>query len=191
MIEVITVDRAVPQPWRNGGGFTRELLAWPSAHNWLARISVADINRDGDFSAFPGIDRWFAVVEGNGVVLRFATDRAVLDVHSDPLHFDGAATPMAELQDGATRDLNLMIRREAASGGVQRAAPDAEWIHAAPLRALFVTSPARLQIDDADAAHLGAFALAWSAHAQRQRWRFVADVEPVTALWLWCRPQAR
>ncbi|EIC1189137.1 HutD family protein, partial [Escherichia coli] len=23
------------QPWRNGGGFTRQLLAWPDDENWL------------------------------------------------------------------------------------------------------------------------------------------------------------
>lgn len=191
MIDVIAVDRVAPQPWRNGGGFTRELLAWPSAHDWLARISVAEITRDGAFSAFPGIARWFAVVEGRGVVLRFATERAVLDLGSDPLHFDGAATPVAELQDGATRDLNLMVRRDAADGAMLRALPDAEWIHPAPLRALFVAAPARLQIDDTDAAHLPGFALAWSAHAQRQRWRVVPDAEPAAAFWLWCQPHAR
>jgi environmental stress-induced protein Ves len=191
MIDVIAVDRVAPQPWRNGGGFTRQLLAWPSAQDWLARISVAEITRDGAFSAFPGIERWFAVLEGHGVVLRFAADRVVLDTHSDALQFDGAATPMAELQDGATRDLNLMVRRDAAAGAMQRALPDTEWVHAAPLRALFVTAPSRLQIDDADAAHLPAFAMAWSAHAQHQRWRVVADAEPAAAWWLWCRPNNR
>ncbi|MDW3472061.1 HutD family protein [Escherichia coli] len=25
------------QPWRNGGGVTRQLLAWPDDENWLLR----------------------------------------------------------------------------------------------------------------------------------------------------------
>mgnify|MGYP000415291841 CR=1 FL=1 len=50
MIEVVAVERMAPQPWRNGGGFTRELLAWPSADDWQLRISVAEIARDGAFS---------------------------------------------------------------------------------------------------------------------------------------------
>ena len=62
-----------PQPWRNGGGVTRELLAWPQAADWRLRVSVADIERDGPFSPFPGVDRWFAVIEGDGVELRCRT----------------------------------------------------------------------------------------------------------------------
>ena len=53
-----------PQRWRNGAGFTRELLAWPSAGDWQLRISVADIDADAGFSVFPGVERWFSVVEG-------------------------------------------------------------------------------------------------------------------------------
>ena len=30
-------------PWRNGVGRTRELLAWPTAADWLVRVSVAEI----------------------------------------------------------------------------------------------------------------------------------------------------
>ena len=59
-----------PQPWRNGGGVTRELLAWPDGGDWRVRVSVADIDADGPFSAFPGVERWFAVLEGAGVALR-------------------------------------------------------------------------------------------------------------------------
>ncbi len=188
MIDVVSLDRVAAQPWRNAGGFTRELLAWPSADAWHLRASVADITRDGDFSRFDGIDRWFAVIHGAGVVLRFPAQRAALDVDSAPFHFDGAAAPYAELLDGATRDLNLMIRRDAGNGGMQRALPDDEWISAAPLRALFVTQPARLQIDDADAARLPAGSLAWSAHAARQRWRVQSDDDALVAHWLWFKP---
>ena len=55
--------------WRNGGGRTRELLAWPHASEWLVRVSVAEIEADGPFSAFAGIDRCFAVLSGAGLVL--------------------------------------------------------------------------------------------------------------------------
>jgi len=190
MIQVIQADRIEPQAWRNGGGFTRELLAWPAGPDWQLRISMADITHDGDFSAFDGIHRWFAVVEGAGVLLRFATQRSLLGIDSEPLAFDGASAPHAELTDGATRDLNLMIRRSAGQGGMCRAAIDDEWISAAPLRALFVMQPARLQIDDADAARLPARSLAWSAHASRQRWRVQAEGETPLAHWLWFRPGA-
>ena len=41
------------QAWRNGGGTMRELLAWPDASDWQLRVSVAEIEADGPFSAFP------------------------------------------------------------------------------------------------------------------------------------------
>ena len=44
---VIRVDAIQPQRWRNGGGWTRELLAVPDAENWRIRVSVADIESDG------------------------------------------------------------------------------------------------------------------------------------------------
>ena len=65
---VRVVDTA-PQAWRNGGGSTRELLAWPAGADWRVRVSVAEIGADGPFSAFDGVERWFAVLSGAGVVL--------------------------------------------------------------------------------------------------------------------------
>lgn len=38
---VIHLDQGTAAPWRNGGGATRELLAWPYAEDWRVRISVA------------------------------------------------------------------------------------------------------------------------------------------------------
>ena len=69
---VLVAAATVPaQAWRNGGGQTRELLAWPAQGDWQLRISRADIDRDGPFSAFPLVERWFAVLQGHGVVLGF------------------------------------------------------------------------------------------------------------------------
>ena len=38
----VSVDAIRPQPWRNGGGLTRELLAWPTPDTLNVRLSVAD-----------------------------------------------------------------------------------------------------------------------------------------------------
>jgi environmental stress-induced protein Ves len=65
----IQADQVAAQAWRNGGGQTRELLAWPNASDWKLRISRADIASDGPFSAFAGVQRWFVVISGKGVVL--------------------------------------------------------------------------------------------------------------------------
>ncbi len=110
------------QPWRNGGGVTRELLAWPGGRvDWQLRISVADIDADGPFSRFPGVERWFAVLEGAGVELTIAGAVHRLVRGDAPLHFDGAAPAHARLIDGPTRDLNLMLRN---AGGTMQCVAD-------------------------------------------------------------------
>jgi uncharacterized protein len=41
---LVRVAEIAPVAWRNGGGVTRELLAWPDPEDWLLRVSVADIH---------------------------------------------------------------------------------------------------------------------------------------------------
>jgi environmental stress-induced protein Ves len=116
--QVVRFDDVAPQPWRNGGGVTRELLAWPNAADWQVRISVADITADGPFSSFPGVDRWFAVLMGEGVWLG-QPPRAVRGA-DDAVGFSGESAPDCRLIAGATRDLNLMLRRDRATGVMRR-----------------------------------------------------------------------
>jgi environmental stress-induced protein Ves len=106
-----------PTPWRNGGGVTRELLAAPGAGGWSWRISVAEVGADGPFSAFEGVERWFAVLDGAGVELEVDGDHHRLRPGDTALQFDGGATTHCRLIDGPTRDLNLMLR--GARGGLQ------------------------------------------------------------------------
>ncbi len=188
MIETRSLARTPEEPWRNGGGSTRELLAWPGREDWQLRISVADIREDGPFSAFPGVQRWFAVLAGDGVVLRRDGESALLTPESGPLAFEGGQPPECELLGGPTQDLNLMIRHDAGSGRMDRVESDAEWFSTAPLRALYSVGPALLQIDDADVARLGPGALAFSDHAMRQRWRVQLQDPEAPAWWLHFTP---
>jgi uncharacterized protein len=181
---LVKLEAAIPQPWRNGGGVTRELLAWPAAADWQCRISVADIGSDGPFSPFPDVERWFAVLEGHGVVLRFGARQVALDTDSAPLRFDGAAAPGCTLTDGPTRDLNLMARMNAGSGTMRRALAREEWTSAAPLRAIFATGATRLEIDGAASLEIPAFALAWSDRAAGQCWRLPSSGTSSPATWL-------
>lgn len=100
--------------WRNGFGWTREILRFPATgDDWDWRLSIAEIERDGPFSAFDGIDRELVLLHGNGVRLRF-DDGEVRDV--EPPHgrvrFAGERAVSGELIDGATHDFNLMWRRD-------------------------------------------------------------------------------
>ncbi len=99
-----------PAPWKNGGGTTRELLAWPASDGWRVRVSIADVERDGPFSSFPGVQRWFAVLEGAGVQLRIGSCEHALDADAPAFQFEGSDPVECRLIDGATRDFNLMVQ---------------------------------------------------------------------------------
>ena len=131
----IALDLVRPQPWRNGGGVTRELHAWPTPDAWNVRVSVADIDVDGPFSALPGVVRWFAVIEGAGVDLDFDTGVRRMTSADAPLRFDGGTPPSCRLVDGPTRDLNLMLRD--AQGSMTPAADHRPWSPAGTQCALF------------------------------------------------------
>jgi len=110
-------------PWKNAGGVTREIAAYPvgaSLETFVWRASVADIERAGPFSRFPGIDRTLVLLAGAGMHLTQARGRthALLQ----PLaiaRFDGDSALDAQLVDGATRDFNLMFRRDRAKATLE------------------------------------------------------------------------
>lgn len=100
--------------WRNGHGWTREVLRMPeSADDWDWRLSIAEIEHDGPFSSFPGIERILVLLHGNGVRLRFDDGelREVVPPHGR-VRFAGERALTGELIDGPTHDLNLMWRRD-------------------------------------------------------------------------------
>lgn len=99
-----------PQPWRNGGGITHEMATWPTEGDWRWRVSVARIDRDGPFSAFEGVQRWFAVLQGEGVELSWPDRRLRLGPRDAPATFAGAPACAARLLGGPTLDFNLMAR---------------------------------------------------------------------------------
>ena len=145
-IRVLRLADLPAVPWRNGGGTTRELLAWPSADDWALRVSVAEIARDGPFSAYPGVHRLFAVLSGGSVRLVWPDGRQlVLTPASAPLAFDGADPPEAQLLDGGpTHVLNLMLRHGRLTGCLLRALPGVDWTSAATLRGVLSLGAGRL-----------------------------------------------
>lgn len=103
-------------PWKNGGGLTQEIVCRPTGagladFDW--RASIARIDADGPFSAFPGIDRVITLLEGGGVHLQ-STDGAVdhrLDQPLQPWAFSGDVALHGRLLGGASADFNVMVRR--------------------------------------------------------------------------------
>lgn len=178
--QCITVDTVTPQAWRNGGGQTRELLAWPNAADWTLRISLADIQADGPFSSFPGVQRWFAVVQGEGVQLQFADATRVIGLADEPLCFDGALAPGCAMLHGPTRDLNLMLR--GAAGRMQRVRGTLCCdLDAGVLVAAYALSAwAEVHFDDESSLALAPGTLAWCLLEAPSRVRLEGD----DALWL-------
>jgi uncharacterized protein len=106
----IALKDVTPTPWRNGGGMTRELVVFPVREHWHWRVSVASIDSAGPFSRFEGVERWLAVLHGQGVRLSIDGASQTLTTSSEPLAFDGAAEVICEPFGGSTLDLNLMVR---------------------------------------------------------------------------------
>lgn len=142
----IPLQKISPTPWRNGGGTTRELVAFPVREHWHWRLSIADIAQDGPFSSFDGVQRWFAVLQGGGVRLSVDGAEHTLTADSPPLAFDGAASTTCQMVDGPTQDFNLMVRE--GRGSMRRVSGDvalavssgsaiALWSGNQPARAIF------------------------------------------------------
>lgn len=107
--------------WKNGAGWTSEILKVHGSddrdtNDWDWRLSIAEIETDAPFSAFPGVERELVLLSGNGLRLRFddGSVHELLPPH-DKLRFAGERVASGELIDGATRDFNLMWKRDRCS----------------------------------------------------------------------------
>lgn len=114
------VSRVIPaneyqrSRWKNGLGGTREIVRVPDSEHWDWRLSIAEIERDSEFSIFPGVDRELVLIRGHGLRLRFADGEVseLLPPHGR-FRFAGERAVTGELVEGATHDFNVMWRRGA------------------------------------------------------------------------------
>jgi environmental stress-induced protein Ves len=110
-------------PWSNGLGVTREIARSSekldsAAYDW--RISIARIDGDAPFSRLPGIDRSLMALGNDGVTLVVGDgDPQHLALH-EILRFDGEDDVRPVGVAAPNFDLNLMTRRDTASGYLSR-----------------------------------------------------------------------
>jgi hypothetical protein len=195
-MQLVHLADITPTPWKNGGGLTRELLCWPAAGPWQLRISVAEVAESGRFSAYPGTSRWFAVLQGAGVVLHLGDETGDeglrLTPDSPALCFDGALAPACTLIAGPTFDLNLMCRQGAGRAELSRAGTGLLWACGAPLRGVFTLHGAVLHGAGPAALRLPAGTLAFTTDAACGAWQLADSGDgPASNWWLSCHPQAR
>jgi environmental stress-induced protein Ves len=112
-VHLIRLSDARREPWRNGGGWTREITRFPAdstEFDW--RLSVAEVETDGPFSRFDGCDRILVLLGGNGMELQTVGQPVTLWPPHDQLRFPGELAISARLIAGPTTDLNLIWRRD-------------------------------------------------------------------------------
>jgi len=104
--------------WKNDGGWTTEIARDPASSDdpgleeFRWRVSIAEIERDGAFSAFPGVDRDLLLLSGNGIELDIGDAEPVrLDQRFQRVRFAGEDAVHCRLLAGPTRDFNVMVRR--------------------------------------------------------------------------------
>lgn len=113
-VTLIPANEYRRERWKNGLGWTREIFRHPvQGQDWDWRLSIAEVDKDGPFSAFPGVDRELVLLAGEGMRLRFEDGEQVdlLPPH-DRIRFSGERALQAELISGPTHDFNLMWKRD-------------------------------------------------------------------------------
>ncbi len=114
-MRIIRYADLIPQPWKNGGGVTREIATFPEGagfDDFSWRLSIADVESDGPFSVFEGVDRTLVLLDGAGVNLRCGDAEHRLRAQGDVAAFDGGAATTSRLVSGSVKDFNLMTRRD-------------------------------------------------------------------------------
>jgi hypothetical protein len=158
--------------WRNGLGWTREILRWPDdsadPERWDWRVSIAEVERTAAFSAFPGVDRELVLLRGAGLRLHFEDGEThTLDTPHARLRFAGERALTGEPIDGATHDFNLMWRRDRVEAALWHrplvgsmlifAAPGEHWLlHLLAGQASCGEGPMPLRIAAGDTLHIDA-----------------------------------
>lgn len=71
MPQIIRKSNFIPMPWKNGQGLTTQITIFPKDsklenNDFLYRFSSAPIDKDGEFSLFPGKRRLLTPIKGAG-----------------------------------------------------------------------------------------------------------------------------
>lgn len=149
-IEVLRAADRVAMPWKNGGGVTREVAIFPpdaGMDDFLWRLSMAEVTASGPFSAFTGIDRVLAVLDGTLHLTGDSIGDIFITAQSAPCAFPGDAAIDGQPIGGPVLDLNAMARRGSYRIDMLHIASGSH-IVAAASAVLVALGPIRCEADD-------------------------------------------
>lgn len=99
--------------WRNGRGVSWEIASDGEADDFGWRMALAEIGGDAPFSPYPGVDRVFTLLSGDGLDLDVAgIGTLTVAERFAPVAFPGEAETRCRLRGGACRALNLFTNRK-------------------------------------------------------------------------------
>jgi uncharacterized protein len=99
--------------WRNGLGVSWDIAQQGEGENFGWRMALARLDADVPFSNYPGVDRIFTLIEGDGLTLDVEGTGGLQAVKYRPVHFPGDRPAACRLTAGPCRALNLFLRRGA------------------------------------------------------------------------------
>ena len=124
-MEIIRFADLKAEPWRNGGGVTRQIASRPTPASpvqdgagdggWDWRVSIAELTKAGDFSPFPGMERVLTVIEGELLLLSVDGAEHLMEKYR-PFRFAGGAATLSKLPMGDVRNLNVITRTDSFKG---------------------------------------------------------------------------
>lgn len=161
--------------WRNGRGWTREVLAVPGGDAWELRLSIAELDAVADFSPFPGVEREQVLLQGNGLRLHFDDGEQVdlLPPHQR-LRFDGERPVTGIPLEGPVQVFNVMWRPATVAVTVlHRPLVGGMWCFGDPATSWAVhllSGSARIGCDGQEPAALMQGDTAWLAGTGRRRY---------------------
>jgi len=141
MSQVRRLNDIALERWKNGGGVTRTLAR--QGDDW--RVSIANIERDGAYSSFPGMLRLSRLLRGAGVRLHHG-DTCVMLEPGMTTSYDGAPAWQAYLKNGPCESLNVMARADSYQLSLESITHEA--VIPSLASALILINDARLRITD-------------------------------------------
>jgi environmental stress-induced protein Ves len=151
MTQLIPFAGLSPVPWKNGGGSTTEIAIGPpdsGFEDFEWRVSLATIEKDGEFSLFPGVDRTLALVEGHGMTLEIDGEPTMVTETEPVVAFDGSSVVNAKLSRGGCTDFNAMTRSDRCyhTFGRRRLSGDSTFVARADVTVLFLAEGDALEL---------------------------------------------